>query len=94
MLNRLKKDLLDRGPDACLPAHLSDEWLSTLANSADAMLGNGSADEDATGAACMAVIFRLIDAKQSEKSKLMKVPLAQMREYFVRYRLELALGKH
>ncbi|MBN3731864.1 hypothetical protein [Burkholderia sp. Tr-20390] len=91
MLNRLKQEVLDRGPEACLPTRLSDEWLSTLAKSADTMLGNAEDGSDGTGAECLAVLLCLLQAKTDCEGKRIEIPFEQMREYFVRYRIELGL---
>jgi hypothetical protein len=87
---RIKKELLDREPDACLPAHLSDEWLSALGNSAYAMLAD-DCEDGRVGALCMAVILRLIEAKTGREGLVVSVPIMDMREYFVLYQIELGM---
>jgi hypothetical protein len=91
MLKRLKKEVLDQDVGACLPARLTDEWLLILSRSADTMLGNASDGGSISGAACMAVILRLLDATTNHDGARMEVSHEAMREYFVRYRMELAL---
>jgi len=90
MLERLKAEVTDRGIDACLPCNLSDEWLSILADSADAMLGNSCAD-DASGGACLAILLCLAEAKAGVSKSRTEIPLEKLHQYCVRYRLELAL---
>ena len=91
MLNRLKQEVLDRGPEACLPTRLSDEWLSALAKSADAMLGNAEDGSDGAGAECLAVLLCLLQAKTDREGRPVEILFEQMREYVVRYRIELEL---
>jgi len=91
MLNRLRHEVLDRDVGACLPVRLNDEWLSILSRSADTMLGNATDGDEISGAACMAVILRILDATINKDYKRMEIRHEEMREYFVRYRMELAL---
>ncbi|GAQ30433.1 hypothetical protein K6V18_06585 [Ralstonia insidiosa] len=93
MLNKLKSELLDAAPEACLPRNLSEEWRDYLAGSADNMLKEDE-DEDDTqdkGAAILAVILRILDAKRAETAGRVEVPFEELHAYVQRYRLELAL---
>lgn len=95
MFERIKEDLLDREPSACLPRNLTDEWLSYLAISADKMLGSdGTKDVEAGPVrkeASLAVVIRLLDAKTEEREVGIEVPLDKMYSYLQQYRMELAL---
>ncbi|MGC5808189.1 hypothetical protein [Ralstonia pseudosolanacearum] len=91
MLNKLKSELLDAAPDACLPRNLSEEWRDYLAGSADNMLKEDEDDSRDKGAAILAVILRILDAKRAEKAGRVEVPFEELHAYVQRYRLELAL---
>jgi hypothetical protein len=95
MFERIKEELLDRDPSACLPRNLNDEWLSYLAVSADKMLGSDNAEDAEAGAvrkeASLAVVIRLLDAKAGERGEGIEVPIEDMYNYLQRYRMELAL---
>jgi hypothetical protein len=90
MLERLKREIIDGEPEACLPTNLSDEWLAVLASSADASLGNEQRIR-VSSAACMAVLFRLVNATSGRDRMSEGVPSQEMLEYAVKYRMELAL---
>lgn len=91
MLNRLREELLIRKPDACLPARLTDEWLALLSESVDALLGDESTANVALVALCTGVVARLLETKGYSLSDLGALPSDELRQYFVRYQLELAL---
>ena len=89
MLTRLKRELLDVEPDACLPRNLTDEWLTWLAASADGVLENGN-DLEADSSLVVAVIVRILDAKLPERAAMIEVPLDEFHAHVNRYRIELA----
>ncbi|MFM0260902.1 hypothetical protein [Paraburkholderia sediminicola] len=92
MFERIKAELLDQNPFACLPRNLSDEWLSYLALSTEKMLGNEDADDQAVRKeAALAVVIRLLDAKSEGRADEIEVPIDDLYEYLQRFRMELAL---
>lgn len=90
MLTRLKNELLDADPTACLPRNLSDVWLENLAASADRLLQNAN-EIEADASLVVAVLVRILEAKSDGRSEVMKVPLEEFQQYVERYRFELAL---
>jgi len=89
MLTRLKRELLDVEPEACLQRNLTDEWLTWLAASADGMLENGN-DLEADSSLVGAVIVRILDAKLPERAAMIEVPLEEFHAHVNRYWIELA----
>ncbi|MBU7437008.1 hypothetical protein [Paraburkholderia fungorum] len=92
MFDRIKGELLDHDPSACLPRNLSDEWLSYLAISAEKMLGNDDGEHATVHKeAALAVVIRLLDAKSEGRAEEFEVPIDDLYEYLQRFRMELAL---
>ena len=91
MLLRLKREITDRGPDACLPVNLTDEWLQYLTASADSMLQGRSSQDAPQNALCVAVVVCLLQARADGTRSALEVSYEQLHSYFEMYRVELAL---
>lgn len=92
MLNKLKEELLDAEPDACLPRNLSEEWLHLLSKAAETILKDqieaGPDDE----AIIVAVIVRILHAKTLGQTEPVMIPYEDLYEYIHLYQIELAFG--
>jgi hypothetical protein len=86
LLQRFKLEVLDGGPEACLPANLSDEWRETLSQVIDRYVDDC---DDSQFGLVMAALLRILSGKNSGAE--VNVPLDKMFEYLQFYRLELAL---
>lgn len=96
MLRQYQSEVLDRGPQACLPCNLSDHWITVLQQSLQDM----AEDEESPrhpegGGAVLATILTLLEGKGIGKKKgkpgQLHIPMDDMVRYYESLRMELAL---
>jgi hypothetical protein len=97
-LDRFRREVMSRGPEACLPHNLPDEWLTALAIATDAILFETSPDTKGPGVACVAaemqeVAVLALVAILSVKHGCapFEVRLGEIEQHLTEFRLELAL---
>lgn len=84
LLQRFKLEVLDQGPEACLPVNLSEEWRETLSQVIERYL-----DDDSQFSLVVGALLGILFGKNPGAE--VTVPLDTMFEYMQSYRLELAL---
>lgn len=88
MFDTFKREVLDRGPEACLPKNLSDKWLQYLSEQAEKILFEQSEDASMTG--LMSVIVIILSAKQGCKNPI-SIGIEEILKLIHIYAAELAL---
>lgn len=86
LLQRFKLEVLDQGPEACLPVNLSEEWRETLLQVIERYFDDG--DDSQFSLAVGALLIILYGKNPGSE---VTVPLDTIFEYMQSYRLELAL---
>lgn len=88
MFNIFKKEVLDRGPEACLPCNLSDKWLLVLAEQAEELLDGQN--DDVSFTELLSLIITILSAKKDDIGTI-SINLTDFFDCFAKYRVELAL---
>lgn len=87
--SRFKKEVLDYGAEACLPANLSDEWIRHLDDelkSLDSIIGA----EDEIQPCAMLAVVKILHAKNGGGSIFMDI-MTELYQKLKEYRIEIAL---
>ena len=87
--SRFKKEVLDLGAEACLPANLSDEWIRHLDNELQSLDSITDAVDENQPCAMLAVV-KILHAKNGGGSIFIDI----MKEFYQKlkeYRIEIAL---
>lgn len=62
-LDELKREILDKGPSAALPSHLSDQWLNQVAESLEQVLEVQTSESGSYLAGPLALVTHLLFAR-------------------------------
>ena len=84
-LQRFSKEVLFRGPRACLPSSLDAYWLRELGRQGDALLVGGG---DGHTVELLAVVLALLSHQRGGGE--ISVSEAELHEYVMRYALEIS----
>ena len=88
-LAELKKDVLDKEPDAALPCRLSDYWLDQVAESLEQVLENATRDSSPYLPGPLALVIHILFARAA--SHELEVSHSRLYECLRSYRIEIAL---
>lgn len=86
LLEQFKLDVLDQGPEACLPVNLSEEWRETLSQGIERYLDD---EDDSRLSLVLGALVIILFGKNPGAE--VNMPLETIFEHMQSYRLELAL---
>jgi len=88
-LDALKKDVLDKGPSAALPCHLSDYWLNHVAESLEQVLELQTSDSGQYLAGPLALVAHLLFGRTSQTE--LEVSDTRLYKYLRTYYIEVSI---
>jgi hypothetical protein len=88
-LERLRVEVLDRGPVAALPSELSDEWLALIVRDLEFLDRLDDDTEETTMAAPLALVLKILLEKSGGNEQA--ISYEQMFQHFQSYRIEIGL---
>ena len=90
-LDELKRDILDKGPSAALPSHLSDQWLDQVAESLEQVLEVQTDESDPYLAGPLALVTHLLFTRSSlTELELSDIFLyGYLRAYYIEISIEI-----
>ncbi len=88
MFDAFKSEVLDRGPEACLPSNLPDKWLLYLGEQAEKIILDQS--EDASMTELMSVIVIILSEKRGYQNPI-SINIEEIFKLIHIYAAELAL---
>ncbi len=86
LLEQFKLDVLDQGPEACLPVNLREEWRETLSQGIERYLDD---EDDSRLSLVLGALVIILFGKNPGAE--VSMPLETIFEHMQSYRLELAL---
>lgn len=89
-LMQLKREVLDRGPEAALPCNLPDKWLGLLARDIE-MLSQEQDSSHSYLSAPLAVIAQLLLGKSGHKDNEVSFSVEELFEYLQYLEIEIAI---
>lgn len=89
-LEKLKREVLDLGPEAALPLHLSDIWLDLLWRDIDLVL-KGQSDDHAYLVAPLALIAHILIGKQGNDGPNVSFTSEDLWRYLQELRMEISV---
>lgn len=97
LLEQCMREVVNPGPEECLPRNLSDRWLDIVAASVDELLSceanaleGKEADAAKPGAIALAVLLRLLEHRAGTRAPFF-VTYQDLARHLESYRIELAL---
>lgn len=89
-LLQLKREVLDKGPEAALPCNLPDKWLGMLARDIE-MLQQAQDSSHSYLSAPLAVVAQLLIGKSGQKGTEISFSLEELFEYLQYLEIEIAI---
>ena len=89
---KFKEEVLDQGPESCLPKNLAHFWLGKLSTQANILLKDGTPPGNTRYTELLAALIQILFHKNTNRSEhAIEVALTELFEHCQNYAIELSL---